>query len=70
MNIKIFKAIRNSSMELFNLASKVLLKNKENNSAYTLKAEPSRYDLFSRYAKKNNLSLILFSFFFDGDKKK
>ena len=52
MNIKMFKAIRNLSMELFNLASKVLLKNNENNSAYTLKAEPSRYDLFSRYAKK------------------
>ena len=28
-------------MELFNLASKVLPKNNENNSAYTLKAELS-----------------------------
>lgn len=41
MNIKMFKATRISSMELFNLASKVLPKNNENNSAYTLKAELS-----------------------------
>ena len=51
-------------MELFDLATKVLLKNNENNQAYTLKAEPSTVaTIFPLDKPKYNSSLILFSFF-------
>lgn len=39
MNIKMFKVIRILLMELFNLVSKVFLKNNENNLVYILKVE-------------------------------